>query len=246
MTDTYPSDPNKCQRCHAFYNLRDGEEPTPECDPCAHECLAEERTARMKAEREADYARHDPCILEGQRHKVCSRGTVACEQIHAGDVATVDELLWMEKYKRAAAERDAALRTAAAVREAIVGAFDFIEWVSQDCTGKCPACRVDRVPHHRVEHIPECGLAARLAALKAALSSDAGKGWMSPEEAAGVHAEHCATIEKMDANYRVVVALGDDLAHEARDAARGCRLDGMITTATLLEDAIAAWEGRAK
>lgn len=40
--------------------------------------------------------------------------------------------------------------------------------------GRCPMCRVSRVPHHRIDHAPGCGLAARLAAADAVIAKAEG------------------------------------------------------------------------
>lgn len=39
------ADPDECRRCNRLMLTRDGEEPTQECDRCAHEILREARAA---------------------------------------------------------------------------------------------------------------------------------------------------------------------------------------------------------
>lgn len=38
-------DPDECRRCHRLMLTRDGQDPTPECDTCAHELLSKMRAA---------------------------------------------------------------------------------------------------------------------------------------------------------------------------------------------------------
>lgn len=43
---------NECVRCHETCSTRDGDEPTPECDHCAHELLDELRAENGKLREE--------------------------------------------------------------------------------------------------------------------------------------------------------------------------------------------------
>jgi len=70
MSDETPEEaeedePTRCRKCGSHYNLRDGEDPTPYCDWCAHK-VVDELTAKL-ADAERDVALG---VIERKLHNV--------------------------------------------------------------------------------------------------------------------------------------------------------------------------------
>ena len=62
---TEEDEPTRCRKCGSHYNLRDGEDPTPYCDWCAHKVVDELR-------REVEALKH--CLV---RHN-CGKPECLC------------------------------------------------------------------------------------------------------------------------------------------------------------------------